>query len=240
MKKPIIVLDTKPPELPFEGFGEGAFKFLHGLKNNNKKEWFEKNRPSYEDDLREPSKRLVSAMKIAFAESKLPLIADQRRSLFRVNRDIRFSKDKSPYKTHIGIVFPMQGMKADEWSGMYLGFEPAGKNDMKVYVGGGAYMPSAPFLKKIRKKLDTEYKQFQKLVSESSFKKNYPKGITGESLKRPPRGYSEDHPALELLKLKSFTFSSDLTKKDLMSPKLPKILMEKIVAALGVLSFLAD
>ncbi|MFI5264073.1 MAG: TIGR02453 family protein, partial [Candidatus Kapaibacterium sp.] len=144
MKRSGIVLDARPPEMPFEGFPEAAFKFLDGLKKNNNKAWFEAHRATYEDDLRQPSKRLVGSMGSAFSEAKLPFVSDLKRSLFRINRDIRFSKDKSPYKTHIGIVFPMQGMKEDEWSGMYLGFEPAGKNDVKAYIGGGAYMPSSP------------------------------------------------------------------------------------------------
>ncbi len=240
MKKPNFILDVPPPQMPFEGFSEATFKFLHGLKKNNKKEWFEAHRDTYEADLREPSKQLVGAMSQFIAEAKLPLISDMRRSLFRINRDIRFSKDKSPYKTHIGIVFPMQGMKNDEWSGMYIGFEPSGKNDVKVYIGGGAYMPSSPFLKRIRTKIGIEYKTLEKLIAQKDFKKEYPKGITGESLKRMPKGFEEDHPAAVLLKLKSFTFGADLTKKDLMNPNLPKILVQKIKAAQRILEFFAE
>jgi len=240
MKKTGIVLDVPPPQMPFEGFPEAAFTFLAGLKKNNNKAWFEAHRATYEDDLREPSKRLVSAMGAAFPEAKLPLVSDVKRSLFRINRDIRFSKDKSPYKTHIGIVFPMQGMKEDEWSGMYLGFEPAGRNDVKAYIGGGAYMPSSPFLKRIRKKIDKEYKVFGKLLADKNFKKEFPEGITGESLKRIPQGYDEDHPAATWLKLKSYTFGGDITKKDLLSPNLPNILVKKMKVALPVMNFLAE
>jgi uncharacterized protein (TIGR02453 family) len=174
------------------------------------------------------------------AQAKLPLISEQKKSLFRINRDIRFSKDKSPYKTHIGIVFPYAGVKEDEWTGMYLGFEPVGKNGVKVYIGGGCYMPSSPFLKRVRKKIDTKYKELDKLVGDKNFKKEYPKGITGESLKRIPRGYDEDHPAAEWLKMKSYTFGADLTKKDLLSPDLPKILVQKIKAAQSALKFFSE
>ena len=240
MKRSGIVLDVPPPEMPFEGFSEATFKFLHGLKKNNNKEWFEAHRAAYEDDLRTPSKYLVSAMRLAFAEEKLPLISDQKKSLFRINRDIRFSKDKSPYKTHIGIVFPLAGIKEDEWTGMYLGFEPDGKSGIKAYVGGGAYMPSSPYLKRIRKKIDTKYKELEKLASDKNFKKEYPKGITGESLKRMAKGYEEDHPAAKWLKMKSYVFGADLTKKDLMSKDLPKILIKKIEAAEQMLKFFAE
>lgn len=242
MKKSGVILDIPPPELPFEGFSEATFKFLHGLKKNNKKDWFEAHRASYEDDLREPSKRLVSAMGAALAEAKLPLISDQKRSLFRINRDIRFSKDKSPYKTHIGIVFPLEGSTGEEWSGMYMGFEPDSKSGVKAYVGGGAYMPSSPYLKRIRKKIGSQYKELEKLASDKKFKKEYPEGITGfgESLKRIPRGFDEGHPAAKWLKMKSYTFGADLSKKDLMSKNLPKILVEKIKVSQPVLKFFAE
>jgi uncharacterized protein (TIGR02453 family) len=240
MKKSAVSLDMPPPEMPFEGFSEAAFKFLQGLKKNNKKDWFEAHRDWYEDDLREPSKRFVSAMGTAFAEAKLPLISDLKRSLFRINRDIRFSKDKSPYKTHIGIVFPYSGMKEDEWSGMYLGFEPDGASGVKAYIGGGCYMPSSPYLKRIRKQIDMKYKELNKLAADKNFKKVYVKGITGESLKRMPQGYEEEHPAAAWLKMKSYTFGADLTKKDLTSPNLPKIVVQKIKAAQPVLKFFAE
>jgi uncharacterized protein (TIGR02453 family) len=240
MKKPAIILDVPPPAMPFEGFSEATFKFLHGLKKNNNKAWFEAHRVSYEADLREPCKLLVEEMAEVFAEAKLPLISNQKRSLFRINRDIRFSKDKSPYKTHIGIVFPQDGAKEDEWSGMYFGFEPDGKNGVKCYIGGGAYMPSSPYLKRIRKKIGTEYKELGKRVAEKNFKKEFPKGITGESLKRIPHGYEEDHPAATLLKLKSFTFGADLPKDDLLNPKLSKILLAKFKAAMPVLQWFAE
>lgn len=240
MKRQGIVLDVPPPEMPFEGFSEATFKFLHGLKANNKKDWFEAHRADYEDDLREPSKQLVSAMGQELAKSKLPLISEMKRSLFRINRDIRFSKDKSPYKTHIGIVFPLSGIKEDEWTGMYLGFEPEGKSGVKAYIGGGAYMPSSPYLKRIRKKLDTKYKELDRLASDKNFKKEYPTGITGESLKRMAKGYEEDHPAANWLKMKSYTFSAEITKKDLMSKDLPKVLVKKIKAAEQMLKFFAE
>ena len=240
MKKSAVSLDIPPPAMPFEGFSEATLTFLRGLKKNNKKDWFEAHRDTYEAELREPSKRFVSAMGSALSEAKLPLISDMKRSLFRINRDIRFSKDKSPYKTHIGIVFPYSGMKEDEWSGMYLGFEPDGKNGVKAYIGGGCYMPSSPYLKRIRKQIGTKYKELDKLASDKNFKKTYPKGITGESLKRMPQGYEEEHPANAWLKMKSYTFGADLSKKDLLSPNLPKIVVQKIKAALPVLKFFAE
>ncbi|MFI5264788.1 MAG: DUF2461 family protein, partial [Candidatus Kapaibacterium sp.] len=96
------------------------------------------------------------------------------------------------------------------------------------------------FLKRIRKKIGKDYKQFEKLLADKNFKKEFPEGITGESLKRIPQGYEEDHPAAKWLKMKSFTFGGDLTKKDLLSPALPKLLVKKMKVARPVLNFLAD
>jgi len=238
MKKQTHVLDVPPPAAPFEGFTADTFKFLHGLKKNNNKPWFDKHRADYEEHLREPCRLLVGVMAEHIAEDKLPLIADPRRSLFRINRDIRFSMDKSPYKTHIGIVFPVKDMGQDEWTGMYLGMEPAsGAGKMSAFVGGGAHQPMPPFLKKIREKLATNYGDLRKALADKNFKKHYPKGLAGESLTRAPKGYEEDHPAIDLLKLKSFEFGQELTKEQLMKADLPKLLTEKFKAGMAVLEF---
>src|ERR1035437_5569029 len=113
------------PAPTFEGFSKDMFKFLHGLKKNNNKEWFEAHRDDYELYLREPSKALAYAVGVYFREHKLPVIGNAKTSLFRINRDIRFSADKSPYKTHIGLSFPLADTKKEEWCGYYVGFEPA-------------------------------------------------------------------------------------------------------------------
>jgi uncharacterized protein (TIGR02453 family) len=223
----------------FDGFSKEMFKFLHGLKKNNNKEWFENHRDEYEHFLREPSKALANAMGVFFREHKMPVIGNAKVSLFRINRDIRFSKDKSPYKTHIGLSFPLDGSKKEEWCGYYIGFEPAktGKG-MSVFAGGGVYMPMPPHLKRIRAKIDRDYKTLSKAIGAKSFSTVYPKGLTGESLKRIPAGYPEDHPAAELLKMKSFLFGADLSENDLLSEDLPEVLGKAFLAALPVVQFL--
>jgi len=237
---PKFTLDLPAPAEPFEGFSDKTFKFIHGLKKNNNKQWFEAHRSDYEAYLREPSKQLVTNMDQLFASDKIPLISDLKRSLFRINRDIRFSKDKSPYKTHIGIVFPVPDLGDEEWAGMYLSFEPKGANDITSYVGGGVYSPSPAYLKKVRERIANNFKQFEKLNSSKSFLKEYPKGIGGESLVRMPEGYEEDHLAAQFLKQKEFLYSSSLTKKEILSTSLPEILLKKFEAALPMLEFLTQ
>lgn len=223
----------------FEGFSKETFQFLHGLKKNNRKDWFEAHRDDYEQYLREPSKALATTMGVYFREHKMPVIGNAKTSLFRINRDIRFSADKSPYKTHVGLSFPLEGTKKEEWCGYYLGFEPAktGKG-LSIFAGGGIYQPMSPHLKRLRALIASEHKALQKMLGASSFRKTYPKGLTGESLKRIPHGYPEDHPAAELLKFKSFLFSCDLKDSDLLSNNLPEILGKRFQAALPIVLFL--
>jgi uncharacterized protein (TIGR02453 family) len=227
------------PTPSFEGFSKDMFKFLHGLKKNNNKDWFEAHREDYEMYLREPSKALAFAMGSYFRDHKMPIIGNAKTSLFRINRDIRFSADKSPYKTHIGLSFPLADTKKEEWCGYYMGFEPAktGKG-MSTFAGGGVWMPIPPYLKQIRTKIAAKQKDFDKILNTASFKKNYPKGLTGETLKRIPQGYSEDHLAAKYLKMKSFLFGADLKESDLLSEELPEILGKVFLAGLPMVEFL--
>lgn len=230
------------PDVPapsFAGFTEATIKFLHGLKKNNNKEWFEAHREQYEMDLREPFKGLVQELAVRFKQEKLPLVANLKTSLFRINRDIRFSKDKSPYKTHVGAWFPVEGIGKDDWSGTYFGIEPAGAKQLKVWCGGGSYQPMPPQLKRIRQNVSQHFKQFQKLLNDPTFCRHYPNGLeTGEALKRIPQGFSDDDPAAEYLKLKNWYFNAELTTEQVLSDDLPDLLVEKFKAALPLTKFL--
>lgn len=229
--------DTSAPS--FSGFTVATIKFLHGLKKNNNKEWFEEHRDDYEFTLREPFKGLVSEMAVRFQQEKLPLIANPRTSLFRINRDIRFSKDKSPYKTHIGVWFPTTTAGKEDWSGVYFGIEPGAAKDVKVWCGGGSYQPQPPQLKRIRKNVSEDFKAFTKLLNDKSFRKHYPNGLEdGEKLKRIPQGFTDDDPAAEFLKLKNWYFNSAMTKQDILSDELPDILLDKFRVALPLTLFL--
>jgi uncharacterized protein (TIGR02453 family) len=227
------------PPAQFEGFSERTFKYLHGLKKNNNKAWFEAHRDEYEEHLREPSKNLAEVMGQMFREAGMPVVGNAKTSLFRINRDIRFSKDKSPYKTHIGLSFPFEGSKKEEWCGYYFSFEPAkkGKN-VTTFAGGGVYMPMPPHLKRIRAKIARDHKQLQSILNDKAFKKLCPKGLTGDTLTRMPQGFEEDHPAAQLLKMKSFLFEFELSQDDLTAKKLPEKLLKNFKIALPLVEFL--
>ncbi len=235
--KPFLIPDEPPPA--FEGFSKETFHFLHSLKKNNRKDWFEAHREAYEQHLREPSKALAYAMGVYFRENKMPIIGNAKTSLFLIYRDIRFSKDKSPYKTHVGLSFPLEGTKKEEWCGYYLGFEPAatGKG-MSIFAGGGIYMPMPPHLKRIRALIAAEHTALTRILEADEFQHYFPTGLSGDALKRIPQGYSEDHPAAGYLKLKSFLFSSDLAERELLREDLPERLGERFKAALPLVKFL--
>lgn len=238
MKKKELFLDVPPPVEEFEGFSVKMFSFLHNLKKNNNKEWFDAHRSEYEKFLREPSKAFVEAMALRIKDAGLPLKANVKSSLFRINRDIRFSKDKSPYKTHIGISFLLEGLASDEWTGMYIGMEPDGKNGMKTFIGGGAHEPSSPYLKRLREKISDSYKTLNTLSKDKKFLKEFPEGLTGASLVRAPKGFEEHHPAIDYLKRKEFMFGTYISKEELMSPKLPDMMLKKCSAGTEILLFL--
>lgn len=233
------LLSDLPPPMLFEGFSTKTFQFLHDLKKNNNKPWFDAHRADYENHLRQPSKALVAQMSLLFAEHSLPLIADPRRSLFRINRDIRFSKDKSPYKTHIGIVFPMSGLGEGEWFGCYFSFEPEGTRGVHSYCGGGVHMPSAPVLQRLRKRIDSNHEELTELANNPDFLAIYPTGLKGESLKRMPKGYNEAHPAASYLKMTSFEFAATIEQQQLTSSDLPQLLLKHCTAAIPLLEFFA-
>lgn len=193
-----------------------TLKFLKDLKKNNNKPWFDANRKAYE---------AAKADFIAFVDTviekhgkKDPSIAHlaAKDCIFRINRDVRFSKDKSPYKTNMGAFVNKDGKKAMT-AGYYFHVEPGGS-----FGGGGLYMPPPDLLKNIRQEIDYNWKEFHQIINNKKFKAVFGDLSTEGDMKlsRPPKGYEADNPAIEYLKLKSWVgmqqFSdADLTSKDL-------------------------
>src|SRR5258706_7647840 len=182
------------------------FKFLKDIAKNNNREWFEKNKhvyleakSSFEDFLENLHKELLK-----FDESLSGL--NPRKQSFRIYRDVRFSKDKRPYKTNMGAGFSPNG-KMEQEPGYYIHFEAGNKN----MVAGGMYMPSPENLAKIRQEIDYNPKGLLKILNEKGFKK-YFKGLSDwDRVKTAPKGYPKDHPHIDLLKNKSFTVSHSFT-----------------------------
>jgi len=203
---------------------QATIDFLKKLEKNNNKEWFDKNRKLYEA-AKADYEAFVTAV---YAElTKLePRLAEHKAkdAIFRIFRDVRFAKDKSPYKANFGAYMSRGGKKSPD-AGYYMHLQPGGKS----FLAGGMWMPEGPVLKKVRQELDYNFKEFQGIINKASFKKLFTKW-EGETLKTIPQGYTADNPAIEFLKMKSVIVSipvddADYTSKTAVS-KVVKLFTE--------------
>lgn len=196
MKAPAFELEAYPP---FAGFPKQAIEFFKKLKRNNNREWFEKHKHEYDEFAKIPMQSLLATLQSEFTAFAPEFDMNPKRAIFRIYRDVRFSKDKTPYKTHIAAHAVLRGMpKGFLGSGYYFHVDP---ND--CFVGGGIYLPDGDQLKKIRKAVANRGKEFLEIINDKKFKKRFGV-IDGEKLKRIPQGYDETHPMAEWLKLKQF------------------------------------
>jgi len=210
----------------FRGFRAEALTFLRGLKRNNRREWFEARRPTYVRELLQPMQALVEELDVRFAGLAPEFVGDPKRSLFRIYRDVRFSRDKSPYKTHAALwIFhraPGRGVgkEIDGGAGFYLHVEPGGS-----LVAGGLWMPPRPSLAKVRARFERDLAGWERAMHSSAFTRRFGKLTDDEPgilLKRLPRGYAEGHPAERWLRYNSFTAHRSYSDAEILSPKLPE------------------
>ncbi len=209
----------------FEGFSPAALTFLRGLARNNRKEWFEANRARYEDEIKRPLLALIEDVDIRLAEFA-PEIIGSKKSLFRIHRDVRFSKDKRPYKTHAACWFYHRDAgravgenAAHGGAGFYFHFAPG-----EVFTGGGVWMPPRPVLLRIREAIAESPETFTAIVKSPAFKRRFGALETEHMLQRMPRGFAADHPAGDWLRYQSFTAGRALSEEDLGSRKLVDLL----------------
>ena len=206
----------------FPGFHERALTFLRGLKRNNRREWFQERRAEYEEHVLEPMKLLVEELDVRFARFAPEIIGDSKRSIFRIYRDVRFSKDKSPYKTHSAAWFPHRSASHGVGSethgggaGYYFHLEPGAS-----IVAGGIWMPPRPTLNRLRESIAAKPRDFAKTLQGRAFLKRF-EALTEENmLKRLPRGFDAGHPAEPWLRFVSFTVSAPLTDREVLDRKL--------------------
>jgi uncharacterized protein (TIGR02453 family) len=217
----------------FRGFRPAALAFLRRLARHNSREWFEQHRAIYETEVRDPLRSLVEEMDVRLARVAPELVGDPRRSVFRIHRDVRFSADKSPYKTNAACQFyhhdSGRGAGQDaEGAGAGLYFQLA---DGECFVAGGIWMPARPALEKIREALVADPEGLDEIVRAPIFRRRF-KALNREAmLTRLPRGFVEGHPAERWLRYKSFTATRMLTERQATSARLP-VLLERDFAAL--------
>jgi uncharacterized protein (TIGR02453 family) len=210
-----------------------TFKFLKDLKKNNNKPWFEKNKPLYleaKGDMDQFVQRVIDGLGKIDAGI---LTLQPKDCQYRIYRDVRFSKDKTPYKSHMGAYFNKGGKKSPT-AGYYFHCEPG--NNM---VGGGLWMPLAPELNKVRQEIDYNFAEWKKILATRPFKKFYPESLETEgSLSRPPKGYDDGNPAIGYLKMKSFIVTRTLTDAEMQSKSAVKEVLRSFEAMKDFISFL--
>ena len=230
----------------FSGFQPDAIQFLADLAANNERDWFQPRKAEFERLLKTPLEDLCVALEEQFRARDIPLHADPVKSPFRIYRDTRFSKDKSPYKTHLAASFGWAGDGVDaaagrshtenvHASGGYFHLQPG-----EIYVGGGVWHPDSAWLTAFRQRIVDNLAGFQAIVEAPEFKGEFGKvGDDGESLKRVPPGFPADHPAADLLRLKNVTFGRRLADSDATSSELPVIIADSFAAGTPLMRYLA-
>jgi uncharacterized protein (TIGR02453 family) len=216
----------------FTQFTPKAFTFLRGLAKNNRKEWFEEHRAEYEAELKRPLALLIEDVDVQLATIAPEIIGSPKKSAFRIHRDVRFSKNKQPYKTHVACWFfhrdaghGVGGEAAHGGAGFYFHLAPEGS-----FCGGGIWMPPRPALAKIRQALVDDVEGFEELVKDRGFKRRFGSLDPEGTLTRLPRGYAADHPAAPWLKFQSFTAGTELKPSDVTSTRLPEVLARHFTA----------
>ena len=214
-----------------------TIKFLRDLKKNNNKPWFDAHRNDYDNARSDYAQFIQKVIDLQAKNDPSLRNVVAKDCLFRMNRDIRFSKDKTPYKTNFGASIKKEGKKAIHIPGYYFHLEPGNS-----FAGGGLYNPMSEELKKVRQEIDYNLARFNKIVGDKKFKNIFGKlDDSPESiLSRVPKGYDKDHPGAAHLKLKSFIAMASLSDKDLTSPGLVKETVAAFNALQPLLSFLKD
>lgn len=226
----------------FSQFRPTSLAFLRGLKRHNEKPWFEANRPTYEHEVLGPLKLLAEELDVRFAKVAPEFVAPPKRAIFRIHRDVRFSKDKSPYKTHAALwVFHRDagrgvGREAHGGAGFYFHLEPGAS-----LIAAGFWMPPRPLLGVLRERIVDEQRTFERMVQAPAFVKRF-EGLTddeaGVRLARVPRGWPQDHPAAHWLRFNSFTASRPLTDAEVLSPRMIDAIMKDYALLLPLVRWL--
>lgn len=221
-------------------FGTEALAFFRGLAKHNAKPWFEAHRDEYEREVKQPMADLVQEMDLRFARFAPEFVGDPKRSVFRLNRDIRFSRDKSPYKTHAACWFFHGGGSSKVGreahgggAGFYLHLQPGAS-----FAGGGCWMPPRPALLKFRAAIAADPRGFERVVLAPALRRRFGGLSDEENLKRVPRGYSEDHPAAHWLRHQSFTVGRKLTDAQVTGTRLTALLESDYATVLPLVRWL--
>jgi uncharacterized protein (TIGR02453 family) len=234
-----MVVETRT----FTGFKPEAIDFLADLAQNNDRGWFQPRKAEYERLLKEPMESFVAALGESLERYHVPLQADPKTSIFRIYRDTRFAKDKSPYKTHLGASFPwVEGADGnvsvshtEHANGAYFHLQPG-----ESFAGGGMWQASKPRLDAFRQAIVDDERRVRAALEDPGFIAEFGPVNSHETLRRVPPGLPADHPMADLFRYKDIVFGRRLSDDEVYSPDLPDILARAYRAATPVFRFLAS
>ena len=216
----------------FGGFPPETLRFLRQLKRNNNREWFLAHKDVYELKVKAPMTELVLALGEAIQQSAPELVVDPKRVIYRIYRDIRFSADKRPYKTHVAAIFFPRGIPKNTGACLYFHIEPA-----EVVIAGGVYMPDSATLRVLRGQIAANWQDLLAITNQRNFRKMLG-DLQGERLVRPPSGFPANHPAIDVLRQKQFYVTRTEPAELAEGPKLFPRLLALFLAMIPLVRFL--
>ena len=216
----------------FPGFPPETLPFLRDLKANNNRDWFQPRKPLYEEKVKAPMVELVLSLGEELRDFGTELVTAPDKAIYRIYRDVRFSKDKSPYKTHVAAVFSARGLEKHVGAGLYFHVSPD-----ELLVGGGIYRPGSRELLAIRQLIATDHEALRAICKDRTFRRFFGQ-MTGERLKSIPKGFAPDHPAADLLVYKQFLAVDQLDPTLAETPKLFQELVKRFRAIEPLIVFL--
>jgi len=218
----------------FSAFPDQGLQFLQSLKRNNNRDWFQSHKGIYEQYVKQPMTELIAALAQEFQKFAPEMLASPKVSAYRIYRDTRFSKDKSPYKAHVAAVFPRSGLGKHEGAGFYLHISPE-----ELLIGGGLYMPLPEDLNAVRNHIVDHPDRFFAILEHDRFRKIFG-SLGGDRLRRVPQGFPVDHVAADYLKYKQFLAARNFPPRAATTPRFYKLVLETFQAMLPLVRFLND
>jgi uncharacterized protein (TIGR02453 family) len=220
------------PVVPY--FSKEALDFLRKLKRNNRREWFEARRDVYENELKQPMLALITRVLRGMEEYAPAHLRQPQKCLLRIYRDIRFSSDKTPYKTHVSAWWLRDGLQKTSGAGYYLQVSPT-----EVLIAAGVYMPPKEQLLAIRRHLLEHHEEFRRLIENRRLRAKMDLHDPA-SLSRPPKGFPAEHAAIEWIKWRQWGVMATLPIEEALKPTLPKLVEERFRLARPLVDYLNE
>ena len=216
----------------FAGFSPDAIKFLRALKRNNRREWFQPRKEKFEALIKAPMLELIESLNHRFMDFAPQYITPPQKAVYRIYRDTRFSKDKTPYKTHVSAIFPRSNAVKREGSVFYFHF-----TEKELLVFGGVWAPERDELMAYRALLAEHHEEFSQILAQKELKR-VAGSLQGEQMSRVPKGFPVDHPAESLLRHRQWYLESTVDAKLITSPKVVAEIARRFAAMAPMVEFL--